>query len=479
MEKKTASPRVGWILYALAVLVRLLPVIAAREMTIGLDDMFQYDMLARSLADGEGFRWYAEADLELVERYIDIDFKAVNYDPRGVLTSFRAPGYPFFLSLIYQISGFENRFFFARLVQAFVMAGIAPLTYLLARRAFPENARSARAAGMIVVLYPYLIVYPLALATEVIFIPLVLGSLLALLRAAETRRWQDYSLAGLLLGAAALTRSVILAILPFILVWMWAAVKDRRGSLIVLACVLACIAPWVARNTLLHGEFTMIENSMGYTLYMGYHPETGGRFQYPQSLELMPYLDDAERNRLGVERAIAFIQKDPGRVPELIVRKLGDFFGLERRVLTFFYANDFLGYIPRPGLIALFAVYLLPFAVVALSIIPGLFAIQWNRAQLLVGAAVFAYTAPHVVLLAEPRFHLAIVPYLAILAAYVWTNWRVVWLVLTASGNRGWLVGAVVLAVLLLFNWGFGLWQDAGMLSELFGPDGNKLYLSY
>ena len=117
MEKKTASPRVGWILYALAVLVRLLPVIAAREMTIGLDDMFQYDMLASSLAEGEGFRWYAEADLELVERYIDIDFKAVNYDPRGVLTSFRAPGYPFFLSLIYRISGFENRFFFARLVR--------------------------------------------------------------------------------------------------------------------------------------------------------------------------------------------------------------------------------------------------------------------------------------------------------------------------------------------------------------------------
>ena len=479
MEKKTASPRVGWILFALAVLVRLLPVIAAREMTIGLDDMFQYDMLARSLAAGEGFRWYGQADLELIERYIDLEFKAVDYDPRGVLTSFRAPGYPFFLSLIYRVVGLENRFFYARLVQAFVVAGIAPLTYLLSWRVFPGKERTARAAGMAVALYPYLIVYPLALATEVIFIPLVLGCVLALLRAAETRRWRDYILAGLLLGAAALTRSVILAFVPFVLIWLWWAVKDRRGSLIVLAFLLAMTVPWVARNSLLHGEFTMIENNLGYTLYMGYHPETGGRFQYPQSLDLLPFLDDAERERIGIERALDFIQADPGRVPELIVRKLGDFFGLERRVLTYFYANDFLGYIPRPGLIALFAVYLLPFVLVTLSAAAGLFAIEWNRAQLLIGLVVFGYTAPHLILLAEPRFHLAVVPYLAILAAYVWTNWRAVWLVLTASGNRVWLAAAVVLAGLLLFNWGYGLWQDAEMLKELFGPEGNQLYLSY
>jgi hypothetical protein len=479
MEKKTASPRIGWILFALAVAVRLLPVIAAREMTIGLDDMFQYDMLARSLAAGEGFRWYGQADLELVERYIDLEFKAGDYDPRGVLTSFRAPGYPFFLSLIYRVFGLENRFFYGRLVQAFVVAGIAPLTYLLSWRVFPGKERTAQAAGMAVALYPYLIVYPLALATEVIFIPLVLGSVLTVLHAAETRRWPGYLLAGLLLGAAALTRSVILAILPFILAWLWWAAKDRRSVLIVLACVLAVTIPWSARNTCLHGKLTSIENSMGYNLYMGYHPETGGRFQYPQSLDLLPYLDDDEREQIGIERALDFIKADPGRVPELIVRKAGDFFGLERRVLTYFYANDFLGYIPRPGLIALFAVYLLPFAVMALSAAAGLFAIEWNRAQLLIGLVVFGYSAPHLILLAEPRFHLAIVPYLAILGAYVWTNWRAVWLVLTASGNRVWLAAAVVVAGLLLFNWGFGLWQDAEMLKDLFGPEGNQLYLSY
>ena len=40
----------------IALILRLIPVILARGLGIGLDDMFQYDMLARSLAAGNGFR---------------------------------------------------------------------------------------------------------------------------------------------------------------------------------------------------------------------------------------------------------------------------------------------------------------------------------------------------------------------------------------------------------------------------------------
>ena len=36
------------------------------NLAIGLDDMFQYDMLARSLSTGHGFRWYAQDDLKLI-----------------------------------------------------------------------------------------------------------------------------------------------------------------------------------------------------------------------------------------------------------------------------------------------------------------------------------------------------------------------------------------------------------------------------
>ena len=85
-----------------------MPVILARGLSIGLDDMFQYDMLARSLASGNGFRWYATADLARIAPYLHLDAASAALDPRGVLTTFRAPLYPGFLSLIYMVNGINS-----------------------------------------------------------------------------------------------------------------------------------------------------------------------------------------------------------------------------------------------------------------------------------------------------------------------------------------------------------------------------------
>lgn len=469
----------GWILFFLAVIVRLLPVLFTRDKAIGLDDMFQYDMLARSLASGDGFRWYSQDDLNLVERYLPIEFVQGEYDPRGVLTSFRAPGYPFFLSIVYRIFGLEERFFAARLVQAIVMATVAPITWLLGKRLFPQNEKIAKTAGLFTALYPYLVVYPLALATEVIFIPLVLACLLIVLKASETHRWTDYLLAGTLLGYAALTRSIVLGLLPFILIWVWFLVRDRGGGLILLASVLVFVIPWTVRNTQLHGTFTSVENNMGYTVYMGYHPETEGKFQYPQSLELMPYLDDAERNRIGTEETIGFIQDDPGRVPYLMLRKLGYFFGLERKVLTYFYSNNFLGFIPQPWLILVFGIFMLPFVLLMIFAVPGMVMVKWTRSRFLVGMVLFVYFAPHLLLLAEPRFHLTIIPLLGVFAAYALHERRQLAGVWAGPGKRWQIALSFALVGLLFFNWGVELWLDADVLKQLFGPEGNQLYLNY
>ena len=88
-------------IYLLSLVARLIPLLMLADLGIGLDYMFQYDMLARSLTQGNGFRWYAREDLKTLEPYIDFDLASVeNYDPNiGVSTSFRAPLYPFFLSI--------------------------------------------------------------------------------------------------------------------------------------------------------------------------------------------------------------------------------------------------------------------------------------------------------------------------------------------------------------------------------------------
>ena len=96
--------------------------------------------LARSIAAGNGYRWYAEADLPTVLPYLKLDLSSINYDPRGVLTSFRPPLYPAFLALVYLVFGVgTHRFFFARLIQTILGALLAPLTFALARKTISKS----------------------------------------------------------------------------------------------------------------------------------------------------------------------------------------------------------------------------------------------------------------------------------------------------------------------------------------------------
>jgi hypothetical protein len=211
-------------IYIVALILRLIPVFLARGLGIGLDDMFQYDMLARSLAAGNGFRWYAQADLNQLASFVDFDLDSVKeYDPiLGVPTSFRAPLYPAFLAMVYFINGIdESRFFAARLAQAiFLGAPLAPLTYLVARKLFPpeyqsgkaleKSERAARISAWIVAAYPLLLVYPLGLGTENPFFVLLLVSFFFLLNTINQPTPLNFLLAGFFLGLTALTRSVIL-----------------------------------------------------------------------------------------------------------------------------------------------------------------------------------------------------------------------------------------------------------------------------
>src|SRR5215216_1778604 len=171
MSGKTFAFRV----FIIALVLRLIPVIATSGLGIGLDDMFQYDMLARSLASGNGFRWYAQQDLNQLAPFVHFDLSSVKeYDPvRGIPTSFRAPLYPAFLAVVFFFSGTGfSRFFAARLAQAiFLGAPLAPLTYWVAQRLFPlsslmkeekgkNHEKVARISAWIVACYPMLLVYP-------------------------------------------------------------------------------------------------------------------------------------------------------------------------------------------------------------------------------------------------------------------------------------------------------------------------------
>lgn len=483
-------------IYAAALVLRLIPVLLTSNLGIGLDDMFQYDMLARSLASGHGFRWYAQEDLKLLEPYVDFDLTtASGYDPQyGVYTSFRAPLYPAFLALIYSLSGLEfSRFFAARLAQAILLgAPLAPLTYFVSKnfcvicnpkadvrerplRDSGNGEKNARLSAWIVAGYPMLLVYPLGLGTENLFFILLLASFLFLLKSLERPSAFHLLLSGLLLALTALTRSVILpfAFLAFCVLFHF----HRKRAFLFLGVFLVAVAPWIVRNSLLHGKPTGIETSLGYNLYLGYHPEGNGSFVFGPSLDLLTIMDDSERDAVGTQKALEFIRAEPERIIPLAVNRLGYFFGLEKRVLMYFYSNNILGYIPPPWLALLSAVLLLPFVFLCIFAVIGFVSVERSPQKILLSLLFLAYLLPHILILSEDRFHLALIPFFVVLAAYAVALIREGRLEMVTP--RASLTLAVFFILLIFANWGLELGRDADKIAQLLGPTGNQSHFPY
>lgn len=443
--------------------------------------MFQYDMLARSIESGNGYRWYGAEDIKLIQQYFTFDMSNVDYDPRGVPTSFRPPLYPAYLALVYFIFGIgPKRFFIARLSQVILSAALVPLGYFVSRMLFPDRNKVWKISAWILTLYPMLVIYPLSLATENLFFLLLLGSFYVLLLAENKRRWHWFALSGVLLGLTALTRSVALAFAGLSVLWIWLVLKEFKYAVVVFLFVSVVTLPWMVRNTLLHHRLTGIESALGYDLYVGYHPQSTGTFQYGISLDLMPYLDDGTRDEIGRSKALEFIKSDPGRVPYLMIRRLGYFWGLERRALTYFYSNDFFGYIPLIYLLPIIIVLLMPFVIISISSAFGFATLKWNKVNILLGFLILGYLTPHIFILGEDRFHLSLVPFLAIAAANAWEGgWNLIGEKWKTSPGKIAISIAVVISLLLIFNWVGELYRDRAIISLLLNPGGNVLYLPY
>lgn len=482
-------------IYLIALIFRLIPVLLTSNLGIGLDDMFQYDMLARSIASGHGFRWYAQDDLKQLEPYVKFDLStATDYDPKyGLYTSFRAPLYPTFLAVVYFLNGLDfSRFLAARLAQILLLgAPLAPLTYWVAKGLSlfsterDETRRNrkiesvARISAWIVASYPMLLVYPLGLGTENLFFVLLLASFLFLLKGLETPSTFNLLLSGLFLGLTTLTRSVILPFAGMAILYL--LYVHRKKALLIALAFFVVLLPWMIRNSMLHHKITGVETSMGYNLYLGYHPQGNGSFVFGPSLDLLTIMDDALRDEVGTQTAIRFIKERPDRFIPLALNRLGYFFGLDKRVLIYFYSNNILGFIPRSVLLIVSAVLLLPFVIISISSALGASLLKWNSKSFLLSMLFFMYTLPHIFILSEDRFHLALIPFFSILAAYFWVNgfqglavrWR------EASHGKLAVILAAVAVLLLAANWGIELTRDADKIAALLGPNGNTTHFPY
>ena len=130
----------------------------------------------------------------------------------GRPTSFRAPGLPLLLAVVYAVAGAGNHLA-AHVALSLVAALVVVPTFLLAR--LLGGPRAAVVAGIVTAGYPNLAYYAVHFSSEPLHTVALTASVLLLVRALAADTTRRLVASGLWLGVATLARSVALYFVPF------------------------------------------------------------------------------------------------------------------------------------------------------------------------------------------------------------------------------------------------------------------------
>jgi putative effector of murein hydrolase LrgA (UPF0299 family) len=189
----------------------------------------------------------------------------------GYPGALRPPGYPAFVAAALALGGGSLRA--ARMVQIGVaLLGVA-LVGAIVRRRF--GAGAAALSALLAALDPTLIFYSHLFWSETLVATLLLGALFCLDRFDLERRDVWLAAAGVILGAAVLTRDMLLFFVPAVVGWTWLvpggarpSIALRRAALVVVP-VLLLVVPWMLRNQALLGRPLLLSTNSWYPLAVG------------------------------------------------------------------------------------------------------------------------------------------------------------------------------------------------------------------
>lgn len=258
-------------------------------------------------------------------------------------TAFRPPLYPLLLAAI---DGLGGSLAAQRLAGALLGVVTVLLVYLIADRLW--GRRVAVAAGAIAAVFPPLVVLNASLLSETLFLPLVLGAVLAVLRYREDRRLRWALVAGAVCGLAVLTRTQGAPVVLALAVGAWGARPwpSLRAAGVPVALVLAAaivVAPWVVRNAVQFDRFVGLGTGAGFALAGTYNAESRSLAEHPGEPfapnRLGTYRDELSRRDLDEaeltgalnDQAVAFMRDNPGYVAQTMVWNVVRVFDVERR----------------------------------------------------------------------------------------------------------------------------------------------------
>jgi len=335
-------------------------------------------------------------------------------------TAFFPPGWPFFLSRLYLVFGGNPH---VGLVANVVLGvGICYFVFRIVGKIWGNVP--ARWATLLLAVFPSQIIFVNILCSEILFTFLFLLALDVILHSSpfSSRAYARYFAAGLILGAATLTRSVTL-LYPLALVPFFLGHHVRKPAaclrwLAVVAGLAIVTVPWIIRNYYQVGRATISTNG-GVDFYAGNHPPSGDGYPLlsPYGMPWDTSRDEAHLDsvgyRLGFEyirqAPLAFVRRGIQKVLFMLISDTGPFTYELYMAASAGEATPYFRY----AVIA--QSYYLTFLVFAgLGIIVFAFrGSQQNPGDRLLWATVVYWLGIHFVFFGIGRFHFPIIPLLA------------------------------------------------------------------
>ena len=242
-----------------------------------------------------------------------LDHGQLGYPDRS---TFHLPGQPVYLALWAAVSRSDA---WLSLGTITLSTATIPLVFAAGRRILHERAPALIAAGLFAVM-PLFVFFSPVLATEHLFVVLVLTSMLLLLGRDGDVSPRIAALAGLVLALATLTRGEGIFYIPAVLFFIWVGSKSGtragalRASAALLLAVSITLAPWYLRNAFAAEADTGLSASAGVNFYFA-HNDSGVYGWYPEG---QPFegMSNEDASDLAWQLAFDYLRENPLRLFE-------------------------------------------------------------------------------------------------------------------------------------------------------------------
>ena len=347
-----------------------------------------------------------------------------NLEPRDEPkpTAFFPPGYPLAIAAVWK--AFGGGVTSAKLLNALLGAATIPFVFAMGRRLFGVAAGLSAAA--VFALLPSGIAYVPVLLSEHLFTLLLAAALWTL--ACCPRRYASVAAFGAVFGLAVLTRGQGLVLLPAAaLFWLqrdgWSRGVTSVGLALLVATLL--ILPWTVRNWIVMDYPIAVSSNAGMDARIGHGPAADGTFEFTSDpidgVEMWRSSSrpdwEVRSYRVYVRRAVRYALLHPKQEIVLAKRKVEYLYRPEYQTISPMLTMDGASPWPSPfDRMAGPVIDVTWFVVLLVGLASAVACLRRGPEHALLVAVFACWMLFHVLSLGLPRFHLPLLPVLAVTA---------------------------------------------------------------